>query len=118
MSVASARELFPSAPCACCGVYGHNTVDHLIPRALGGTSDPLNLQPLCYRCQVTKSELEMVYAVRFWHARSDAGAALVVRQFLRFWRPWCADRGHHAGLECRCGACMTREIVFGGKAGA
>ena len=43
--------------CACCGVDTKSKyhVDHIMPLALGGSNDPLNLQILCHLCNHQKS---------------------------------------------------------------
>ncbi len=43
--------------CACCGVDTKTKyhVDHIMPLALGGSNDPLNLQILCQLCNTQKS---------------------------------------------------------------
>jgi 5-methylcytosine-specific restriction enzyme A len=40
--------------CQVCGRAG-SVVDHIIPRAAGGTDDPSNLQTLCARCHGQKT---------------------------------------------------------------
>lgn len=42
--------------CRQCGETKNLTVDHIIPIAAGGTSDLSNLQTLCKRCNVKKSD--------------------------------------------------------------
>jgi hypothetical protein len=39
--------------CQHCGMEG-NTVDHILPRSLGGGDDDFNLQCLCFRCNSSK----------------------------------------------------------------
>jgi 5-methylcytosine-specific restriction protein A len=39
--------------CQACGMEG-NTVDHIVPRSLGGGDDEFNLQCLCYKCNSAK----------------------------------------------------------------
>jgi len=40
--------------CLCCGEADALTPDHVIPIALGGTSDISNIQPLCLPCNLRK----------------------------------------------------------------
>lgn len=47
----------------CCGP-GPFEVDHIIPRHLGGSNDPDNLQALCHSCHAAKSASE-------WRARAE-----------------------------------------------
>lgn len=41
--------------CAICGTVGEMHLDHRIPRSLGGTDDPNNLQLLCASCHSAKT---------------------------------------------------------------
>lgn len=41
-------------PCFYCGDEFAATVDHLVPRALGGTDDQWNLVSACHRCNSRK----------------------------------------------------------------
>jgi 5-methylcytosine-specific restriction endonuclease McrA len=40
--------------CIICGATDNLTLDHIIPRSKGGTSEPENLQTLCKRCNTSK----------------------------------------------------------------
>jgi hypothetical protein len=40
--------------CQRCGSHQNLTVDHVVPRAKGGTDDPSNLQTLCGSCNSSK----------------------------------------------------------------
>jgi 5-methylcytosine-specific restriction protein A len=40
--------------CALCGAYG-NSVDHIVPKAHGGTDHPRNLRVLCVKCNSRRS---------------------------------------------------------------
>lgn len=44
-----ARRALLGQPCVYCG-HPADTVEHLTPRALGGTNDRDNLAPACRRC--------------------------------------------------------------------
>ena len=48
--------------CRQCSKNGRVTVatevDHITPRAEGGTDDPANLQSICYECHVAKTLAE------------------------------------------------------------
>ena len=44
--------------CINCGSSRNLTLDHVWPRAKGGTSDEGNLQTLCYRCNQLKGDSE------------------------------------------------------------
>ena len=48
------RQAIWAMPCAVCGVPYNINVDHIVPVAKGGTSDPKNLQPLCHTCNHIK----------------------------------------------------------------
>lgn len=39
--------------CQRCGQYG-DTVDHIVPRKLGGTDEDFNLQCMCRKCNYSK----------------------------------------------------------------
>lgn len=50
--------------CLCCGRPEPEivlTIDHVIPIALGGNSDPANIQPLCLDCNRKKSNRHIDY---------------------------------------------------------
>lgn len=53
------RALFEryGGACAVCRSVDHPHVDHIMPVALGGSSDPSNLQILCRSCNRAKSDL-------------------------------------------------------------
>jgi 5-methylcytosine-specific restriction endonuclease McrA len=40
--------------CACCGVVGQMTIDHIVPVTAGGDNSISNLQPLCKPCNSAK----------------------------------------------------------------
>jgi len=40
--------------CHICGLYGANSVDHVIPHAKGGSDDPTNLKAAHLRCNEDK----------------------------------------------------------------
>jgi 5-methylcytosine-specific restriction endonuclease McrA len=42
-------------PCALCGAPAEH-LDHITPRSQGGTDHASNLQPLCRRCNLGKSD--------------------------------------------------------------
>lgn len=44
--------------CGLCGEDGAVEVDHIIPRHLGGSSDPGNLMAVCRKCHGYKSSAE------------------------------------------------------------
>ena len=44
----------PGTACKVCGKVASH-LDHVIPRARGGTDSPSNLQPLCRSCHSTKT---------------------------------------------------------------
>jgi 5-methylcytosine-specific restriction endonuclease McrA len=48
------RHAISAMPCAICGGTEDVCTDHIIPYSLGGTSDPSNLQPLCWLCNIKK----------------------------------------------------------------
>lgn len=43
-------------PCAYCGTWAANTVDHVQPVTRGGTDDPSNLVSCCYTCNHDKKD--------------------------------------------------------------
>ena len=50
--------------CLCCGISGENATlaaDHVIPVALGGTSNIENIQPLCRSCNSRKKDTVVDY---------------------------------------------------------
>ncbi len=40
--------------CRKCGATGDLTVDHIVPKSLGGSDEPSNLETLCFKCNTTK----------------------------------------------------------------
>jgi len=42
--------------CLCCGVAEKLTIDHITPLSSGGSMDEDNLQTLCFRCNLLKSQ--------------------------------------------------------------
>lgn len=48
-----------SSPCNCCGKYGDIHMDHIIPLSRGGRHSEGNLQPLCSKCNLSKSDKTM-----------------------------------------------------------
>jgi 5-methylcytosine-specific restriction endonuclease McrA len=50
-----ATILRPGTPCHYCGNPA-TSVDHIIPKALGGTDDRANLAPACARCNSSKRD--------------------------------------------------------------
>lgn len=50
--------------CACCGADGDFislTVDHIIPKAIGGNGGVENIQPLCFTCNRKKGKKAIDY---------------------------------------------------------
>jgi 5-methylcytosine-specific restriction endonuclease McrA len=47
---AAAVRADPDSVCWVCGGLGADSVDHVVPVALGGTNDPDNLRPCHGRC--------------------------------------------------------------------
>ena len=106
----------PDAACACCGGgRGHITIDHLRPRALGGTSAFDNLQPLCWCCNNIKSVLELEF-VRLWRRAKPERRERQAAEFLRRWRPFCAREFHGTRHLCGCETCLNAPILFGAAA--
>lgn len=110
-----AERLFGvDAECVCCHQSGHATVDHTLPRVLGGTSDPNNLRPRCFWCNKTKSEYEwwLREEMRFHGMKLTTARRLILRNANRD----CAERQHRPSYyvgRCHCGNCMTAPILFG-----
>lgn len=107
----TAGALFGDAPCACCQKRGHLTVDHRIPRSLGGTDDPKNLRPCCWRCNQTKSKLESIFAETYVALQTDGGRERWRSQFLQALKGWCKDRQHGKQMKCRCAECRTVRVL-------
>lgn len=99
------------AGCCCCGDRNHLTVDHRIPRSLGGTGESANLQWLCWRCNHVKGLLEGVLAGRTRGRRARATRS-VVRELEERWQPFCTEQGHGNDLVCQCAGCLTRPIAL------
>ena len=43
-------------PCAYCGTWIANSVDHVLPLSRGGTDDPSNIVSACYDCNFDKKD--------------------------------------------------------------
>lgn len=56
--IADTFRAMRSGVCESCGTSGASTVDHITPRAHGGSDDYSNLQLLCTSCHSRKSALE------------------------------------------------------------
>jgi hypothetical protein len=52
---AERRRILFDADCAYCGCPTPTEVDHIVPVVQGGTNDPVNLAPACFRCNREKS---------------------------------------------------------------
>lgn len=50
------KKVLAAGRCAFCGTTEKLTVDHIKPYSKGGTHDIENLQCLCLRCNITKSD--------------------------------------------------------------
>lgn len=55
--------------CCLCGHRGSNTVEHVIPRARGGTDDIENLRPAHKSCNVSRQDSD----VNEWRKRKGIG---------------------------------------------
>ena len=52
------RMILAAEPlCRACGRLATD-LDHVVPRAMGGTDSPANLQPLCRACHSSKTAVE------------------------------------------------------------
>ena len=62
------RILTAEPLCRPCSKHGRVTaateIDHIRPRAQGGSNDPDNLQPICHACHVAKTTAEALTARR------------------------------------------------------
>lgn len=52
---AERRRVLFDADCVYCGCPTPTEVDHIVPVVQGGTNDPVNLAPACFRCNREKS---------------------------------------------------------------
>lgn len=60
---AKKRKIFKrdNKKCLCCGKKTTLTLDHVIPKSLGGTDTYTNLQLLCEQCNLLKSSRIQLY---------------------------------------------------------
>ena len=58
-------QLRNSPLCIRCGQVGQE-VDHIIPRRMGGTDDPYNLQTLCSLCHKLKTMADSQFGGMQW----------------------------------------------------
>lgn len=49
--------------CPACGLKKSLTMDHIVPVSLGGTNDPMNIQPLCASCNSRKGTRILRYDI-------------------------------------------------------
>lgn len=49
------RAVLAEGKCRACGTTQDLTIDHIMPRSLGGTNNRYNLQCLCRRCNIKKA---------------------------------------------------------------
>jgi 5-methylcytosine-specific restriction protein A len=63
-----AKLLVAHPYCAWCGSTEKLSIDHIVPRAAGGTDDPSNLRVLCFRCNTRRR--------RGWEGGGDASKRL------------------------------------------
>ena len=56
--------------CLRCGAEEDLTLDHILPRAKGGTSGYDNLQTLCEPCNAAKADRSMSYRADTWQDQS------------------------------------------------
>lgn len=61
--------------CLECGATGDLTLDHIVPRALGGTDDEKNLQTLCRRCNSAKNNRQASSLVNASSANDEPTSA-------------------------------------------
>lgn len=75
--------------CVYCGAEGGEmTVDHVVPRVLGGSSASTNLVCACRVCNVTKGDWELdLFAERLRRERGVDPAALMQRVAAQLARP-------------------------------
>jgi 5-methylcytosine-specific restriction endonuclease McrA len=56
--ISSVREEIRRKPCAYCGTkHGRMTIDHFMPKALGGSDKLDNLRPACIPCNQRKADM-------------------------------------------------------------
>ena len=82
------EEIFRRDGYAChyCGSSGKaetQTIDHKVPRTLGGTNDPANLLTACRSCNLKKGERS--YAAYRRRLRADAAADEVLQGEMAWW---------------------------------
>lgn len=76
--------------CAHCGRAANaalQTVDHVIPKSLGGSDDLRNLMPLCYNCNEERQSAEIEPATFYCYAEDWA-----IEDFLHYRRKWESAR--------------------------
>jgi len=79
--------------CWYCGVQTHMnnwrvkpdkfTIDHVIPKNLGGNDDPSNLVPACHACNVHKGAMSLE-AFRCAEARRRANAPIFTQEHIEY----------------------------------
>ena len=84
------REKLGSVQCAYCGRSGRLSLDHLVPRLVGGPDDANNLIPACRSCNSSKG----AHDVMAWHVRKGRyPRRAVLRRYVKLaWRS-CEQEG-------------------------
>nr|WP_295662232.1 HNH endonuclease signature motif containing protein [Polymorphobacter sp.] len=92
--------------CAYCGSVERLTLDHVIPRILGGSDDGANLVPACRSCNSSKGSTDLL----FWCEQRDTFPALMLlRRYLKLVMAFCRSTG---SLDLARHDVCTRELPF------
>jgi hypothetical protein len=86
----SGAKLVAEPRCDYCGGSGSLAIDHLIPRAAGGTDDGHNLVRACRPCNSSKGKRDLLA----WYAiRGEFPPIMLLRRYLKIVAGHCEQAG-------------------------
>lgn len=77
-----------SDKCAYCGAYDDISIDHMIPRYMGGNDSANNLIRACKRCNSSKGKKDMM---EWYNSNNLFPPILLLRRYLKLIYTYCSD---------------------------
>ncbi|MBQ4411349.1 MAG: HNH endonuclease [Candidatus Methanomethylophilus sp.] len=84
------HKMLSGARCAYCGSTENLSVDHLLPRAAGGSDNADNLICCCRRCNSSKGDKDML---QWFSERNQFPPLLILRRYLKLVFQFCLEAG-------------------------